>query len=506
MSKITRRNPYMANMPANQRGVITTFTGVLILVMLTLMMVFAVRVGVFEQRVSANDARQKAAFHAAESGIHHAKEFFLANSALLTSNQVDMLTNGADGWLAETTEKRWQKCSEATGIDLANGHGNHPCFGHSDPGQRDQMFYYFFDTSTYLPLDTDSILPGTTETVDVEALLCILELKEDEDDPIPVEGCTQLDQPVVAGNLADGSHFLITILARGQADCDGGACNAEALVSEQIASFGGAAGGRSPTVPLTTKTTFPPIGAAEIVANPNGGGIGVPSSVWMNRNPSCTPDGSAINPSLGSWATCEFHEWYEVEKIPDDWECPGSCSCAFSESLSYTHGSEDILGIDLIEDVNFPCDLFQFYFGVTRANYEIIKGLSKVLSDCSTLGPDSFGIYWISGSACNIDANMRIGSSEAPVLLISAATETRMQGGAKIFGVLYLADVEDANASFVSLGSNIVYGQVINDARFEDYNGTFQVVYNENAIMRAAGTGGLGNVIGGWSDFHKDWE
>ena len=81
-----------------------------------------------------------------------------------------------------------------------------------------------------------------------------------------------------------------------------------------------------------------------------------------------------------------------------------------------------------------------------------------------------------------------------------------MQGGAKIFGVLYLADVEDINASFVSLGSNIVYGQVINDAIFEDYNGTFQVVYNENAILRAAGTGGLGNVIGGWSDFHKDWE
>jgi hypothetical protein len=226
----------------------------------------------------------------------------------------------------------------------------------------------------------------------------------------------------------------------------------------------------------------------------------------MNRNPSCTPDGSAINPSQGSWATCEFHEWYELDNIPDDWECPGSCSCAFSESLSYTHGSEDILGIDLIEDVNFPCDLFQFFFGVERANYEIIKGLSKVLSDCSTLGPDSFGIYWISGSSCDIASNARIGSSEAPVLLITAATETRMQGGATIFGVLYIADVEDATASFVSLGGNIVYGQVINDATLEDFNGTFQVVYNENAILRAVGSGGIGNVLGGWSDFHKDWE
>ena len=34
-----------------QAGVMTTFTGVLILVLLTLMMFFAMRVGVFEQRV-----------------------------------------------------------------------------------------------------------------------------------------------------------------------------------------------------------------------------------------------------------------------------------------------------------------------------------------------------------------------------------------------------------------------------------------------------------------------
>jgi hypothetical protein len=489
--------------------VITTFTGVLILVMLGMMMFFAIRVGVFEQRVSANDTRQKLAFHAAESGIQHAKEFFLANVVLIASDTPDFLPDGRDGWLAETIEKRWHKCSE-TGLDLTNGYGSHPCFGDSSGDQRSRNYYYFFDNSTNLPLDTDPVLPGTLETVSVEALLCVLELKEDEDDPIPVQGCAPLDNPVVEGNLVDGTHFLITILARGQADCqdptDPDTCSAEALVSEKVASFGGAAGGQSPAVPLTTKTMFPPTGAAEIVANPNGGGIGVPSSVWMNRNPTCTPDGSAIDPSQGSWATCEMHEWYELEKIPDDWECPGSCSCAVSESISYTHGSADILGIDLIEDEEFPCDLFQFYFGVPHASYEIVKGFSKVLNDCTTLGPNSFGIYWITGSECLIGANSQVGSAEAPVLLIAASTETRMAGGAKIFGILYISDVEDANASFESLGGNIVYGQVIIDAKLGDYNGTFQVVYNENAIVRAAGTGGLGNVIGGWSDIHDVWE
>jgi Tfp pilus assembly protein PilX len=68
-----------------QAGVMTTFTGVLILVLLTLMMFFAMRVGVFEQRVSSSEMRQKLAFHAAESGVHHAKEFFRANSAYVAS-------------------------------------------------------------------------------------------------------------------------------------------------------------------------------------------------------------------------------------------------------------------------------------------------------------------------------------------------------------------------------------------------------------------------------------
>jgi hypothetical protein len=258
-------------------------------------------------------------------------------------------------------------------------------------------------------------------------------------------------------------------------------------------------------VPLTTKNMFPPSGAAEIVANPNGGGVGVPISVWMNKNPACTPDGSTIDPSQGSWATCQAHEWYELDSIPNNVRCPGSCSCAVGESMSYTHGTSDILGIDLVADDGFPCDLFQFYFGAPKENYESVKGFAKVLSDCAALGPGSSGFYWITGDACNIQANAVIGSPYAPVLIVSAATVTAMQGGATIYGVLYVADVEDGSASFESRGNNIVYGQVILDAAFGSYNGTFQVIYNENLITRIAGAGLLGNTIGSWADFHPDW-
>jgi Tfp pilus assembly protein PilX len=145
-----------------QSGIITTFTGVLILVLLTLMMFFAIRVGVFEQRVSSNEMRQKLAFHAAESGLHHAKEFLRDNSVLIASPIADLLPNGTDGWLANTAEKRWLKCSDAAGLDLATGSGTHPCFGESVATVRPNTYFYSFAGSTILPVDTNAVVPGTS--------------------------------------------------------------------------------------------------------------------------------------------------------------------------------------------------------------------------------------------------------------------------------------------------------------------------------------------------------
>jgi hypothetical protein len=129
-----------------------------------------------------------------------------------------------------------------------------------------------------------------------------------------------------------------------------------------------------------------------------------------------------------------------------------------------------------------------------------------VIADCSSLDESSAGIYWVSGPECNINSNSEIGSVAAPVMLISAASETILQGGATIFGLLYISDSEDPDATVEARGNNIVYGATVVDAEIGNYNGTFQVIYNETLIQLAGGQGGLGNVIGGWSDFHPDWD
>jgi len=501
-----------------QSGLVTTFTGVMILVLLTLMMFFAMRVGVFEQRVSSNDMRQKLAFHAAESGIHNAKEFLRANLSLVTSDEAEALSDGTDGWL-DPDGGHWRLCSDAPVDFGAEPRGQHPCYAESgDDGlRRMQMFYYVEDLSAAdeslnFPVDaTGSILPNETETVDVFALLCVLEVHLG--DEVPVKGCiTDLtDEDPEDAIITDGSFFMVTLLARGQADCNGAGadCQAEVLISDKVSNFGAAAGGNSPAVPLTVKTSFTPSGSIGIVANPNAGGVGVPGSVWM---------GEGYDWRLGSWQTCEMHEWYETDSIPEGVACSQVTGCKCddrTEALTYTEGNNPPTGgIDMIEDPNFPEDLFQFYFGIPRAEYLTVKGYSQVLSSCvplQALGEDANGIYWIegtAGSSCMINANDIIGSPDNPVLIITAAETTSFGGGATIFGTVFATNVELENAELSLDGTGAIYGALLVEGNFTSRNAaasTFDIVWNQNVSMKAGSGGGLGRVLGGWSDFHSDW-
>ena len=481
-------------LPGRQRGALTMFSAVMILLLLSELIIYAVSGGVVEQYKSANDMRQKLALHAAESGLNHGREFIFANRPLVVSPVTDLLPNGADGWFS-TGAERWQRCSDE---DLSAGYGSHPCFAESITALRDGSYYYFFAGSTELPLDTDAIITGTTEQVAVQALLCMTEM-DFTADPV-VQGCTTDD------TLQDDRYFVISLLARGEADCEGGNCFAEALVVEKVASTAPGIGGTAPGVPLTTKSTFPPQGTAELIPNPNGYGVGVPVSAWLNNNTTC---GAApvVDADNGSWATCEREEWYGVDEFPDDYACPwASCSCAENQG-DLLLSDDDFLNFDITLDEGFPCDLFLYVFGVEKDDEEGIagiKGAATVIRDCGILDENSSGVFWAEGDDCDIQ--VRVGTAETPVLLISAALETHFNAGAEFFGMVFVTDVEEPNAIFEANGHATVYGAAIIDAEMGNFNGTFQIVYLENVIEKALGTGGLGVMAGGWTDFHDDWQ
>ncbi len=480
-------------LPARQAGGLTIFSAVILLSLLTLMLVYSSQVQKAEQNVSANEYRQKLAFHAAESAADQVMEYMLANNFRILSAEVDAVSDGSggarSGWF-ETLTGVWAACP-------ANPTATHPCGGDIPAGGLASSYFYddpatttanSFDT---LPINLN-VLPADT-TARVSAVICRIDFAN------PGAGC--MTAPSAGDDVSQGA-FVITLLSYGYTDCsnpaDFSTCRVTSTIAVPITSISLARG--SPAVPLTTRTTFPPTGTAEIVPNPNAGGIGVPVSVWANANPSCS-DGAALLGS-GSWATCEFHEWYESDEIPSDMVCPSaSCSCSQSEAISYTVGPEDMLGIDLLEDTAFPCDLFEFYFGVPRSEYQLVKSTAKIISDCSSLDQYSQGVYWVSGPECRLNGTTAIGSPTRPVMLISAAGTTTFTGNNHIFGVVFVTDVEVPGAVWAASGTNIVYGSAIIDADLDAFLGTFKIIYNEDITLLIAGFTGIGALSGGWRDF-----
>ena len=479
--------------PGRQRGAMTIFAAVTLLSLLTLMLLYSSRIQQAEQRISANEYRQKLAFHAAESAADQVVEYILANSSRVLSGESEALPDGSGGsrpgWF-DPSGGVWAPCP-------ANAGSEHPCGGEIPAGNISTAYFYDDQTTTTtglfdtIPINSD-MLPAES-TARVSAVLCHVDLAN------PTGSC--MTAPT-AGDDITRTSFVITVLAYGFADCADPTNTETCLVSANIAlpltNYSLARG--APPVPLTAKTTFPPTGTAEIVPNPNAGGIGVPVSVWANANEACS-DGETLVGS-GNWATCEFHEWYESDEIPVGMACENpSCSCSAPEAISYTVGTEDMMGIDILEDPEFPCDLFEFFFDIPKSQYQLVKSAAKVIENCDGLGPDSHGIYWVSGSECRLDGTNVIGSPKWPIMLISAAQTTTFTGNNNLFGVVFLTDAEVPAAEWNASGTNIVYGSVILDAKLDAFVGTFKVIYNKDVSMLAAGITGIGTLSGGWRDF-----
>ncbi len=501
-----------------QRGALTIFTAVFVLILMTLMLMYATRVGVFEQRVSSNEMRQKLAFHAAETALQQAIEYLLANNTLANSSDPEASPDGLNtdppgfrvGWFFDdVATRRWRPCADA---DVSNDY--HPCGG--DVSATAESFYYDTDndnsTRESMPINTGALAANTAARA--MATACILAFAEDG----TMSCADNSDVPEPEG---DGAIILITVMGYGYSDCQDEdlsgviendeipSCTGKATVSIPITSLTNVAGGAG--VPLVTKNTLPTTGTAEVVGNPNAGGIGVPVTVWANGRPSaeCPPldDSGAESDALGhkatSWATCEYHEWFGVGAMPDPLACTEStCKCDTSELISGAlGGGAMVVSTDIQVDPTFPCDLFEFYFGVPSSQYPLVKANATIYSDCSGLDQSSNGFIWISGDLCLINSNTIIGTEENPVMLVVATAATDIRGGAILYGTLFVTEVEVAGATFEANGGMTVFGQVVVDSIFSKLQGTFQIVYNDSIIGKAGGAGGLGVLNHGWRDW-----
>lgn len=241
----------------------------------------------------------------------------------------------------------------------------------------------------------------------------------------------------------------------------------------------------APDAPLTLAGGMAVSGNFMVVANPNGGGRGVPLSVWTDQN---------VDLTNGSGSTCGQQEWAD-----------GTCNTNTYSEKGNKQG--DILDNDL----NFPPDLLRYIFGLPGDSAHIAQSMQTlesravaVLTSCSSLNSSSTGLYIIDGN-CNPAGT--IGSEAAPVVLLIRNGNITMNGNMVIYGLVFSYDSAPASApnyDFKMTGGATVYGAVVSNHQVGNSNGTYNAVYDAAALSNIQNTAPLNTLVrvpGSWRDW-----
>lgn len=523
---------------------------ILLLLILSIFSLFAVNVGVSEQRTSTADMRAKAIQQVADAALNQGVE------AVKVLNKT---IGPKEGQIVNSV--RWELC----GADDTT----FPCGAESDTARRATMYRYiggvdldgngtitlYEQRSLNLPwvnksTGTDSrLLIDSVPSADsanpfpvnyqVGALLCRVDV--DANPALGDKGCT-----TVLSRTSDAVAY--TLVARAQMTGE----QANATVVKTIVPI--VAPSINPRVPsLVASGVVNGLGTSTIVPNPNSGGPGVPISIWSRQN---------FASSNGTWQTCHMERWLRESDIVMHQGIPvcapgggSKCTCG-AETLSGGGPSDinenlDVLDRDsnvgkLRDTQEFPCDLMEFVFGVRvrentvaetdgspqfcedgeavgvnsngdpvtdnkKAN-EFLREQFKELKTCteasSELTAAAAGFYWVSADGCSLPNN-DVGSPTNPVVLvmdggINTSTGTRVFG--LVFGRDPRADISASDGGQATIapggGTSEIYGAMVVEGS-GTVNGNVDLIYSLRTLQPGndpTRDDNAGNVPGSWTD------
>ena len=269
------------------------------------------------------------------------------------------------------------------------------------------------------------------------------------------------------------------------------------------------------TVPVLSVGDVPTGGSFTIVANPNGGGDGVPVSAW-----SSTAGASGI----ASWQSCEYDEYISglCNDQPDGrllceadesscadfvtGDCPadpfetvfgeevGSCS---GGAWSYSHPESIAIyrdaysGLIKCEDLSKP------------------KLLAEALDTAKATGPRGLPALWIEGD-CSVP---EIGTVDEPIILVVEGDVT-LNGGNEFGGILFgFTDIyqdgfDSVNSprNDVSIGGGaLINGGLATNGNLIKVTGSATIAYSPEILTSLTTTAseskGLIKQVGTWRDF-----
>jgi hypothetical protein len=331
---------------------------VVLLLLASLFVIFALNVGRFEQRTSGNDLRAKIAQEVAESGVSLGVEYLNAHRPIFA------------------TDDNWRSCGAAE--------TEFPC-GAVPAARRSTMFTYMAagtggDTLANRPLPVQlasTSAGGFAATRQVGAVLCRVK-------PLPVAG----GSAECATDIADASTtWLVTVVSKGTLTDEG----SSSTITQTIGAYN--IFNITPGIPpLVASGSVAVGGALQIVTAPDAAGPGVSTSIWTRLDVD----------SNGTPNTCFFDEFFRqggTNAGPpgyyDGIAVCDTCNCPTGQSLSFGSGGNLCEGADIVDiegsgtaydkaaydayDKNvaacpvsanlsihreeFPADLFEFLFG-----------------------------------------------------------------------------------------------------------------------------------------------
>lgn len=428
-----------------QQGAAVLVTTIILLIAVTLVVIYASRVGVLDQRISANEYRHKVAFANAEAGLEQAASFLRANPVLHDGNVVD----------------GWATCTGSTSI--------FPC----DITGATQVF-----ATVNVGVSITSLVSTTTSSNGSAGAFLV--------------------------KTTDGGT---TAVGEGVSDDGTGAAIAQVTYAKTSLLTPG------PVPPLMVPTGTLS-GNFNIVPNPNGGGPGVPLSVWAK---------DTLDTTGANWKTCDHGEFKDSGSVCIDSKGDGdsgtdwlACSCD-EERSNTTDVNEDIV---LYPDADFPNSPFAYVFGadgedidgdgdvdaddITTLKADIkarAAATGLVLADCSALETEFNALarpalVWVTGD-CQPGSNLTVGSRARPIILVVEG-ELRLSANSEYWGVLVSLD------DFVLNGGPVIHGSAISDQDSDLTNGTYNQVYDEDVFSNLRDdtiNTDIAKVAYSWRDF-----
>ncbi|MBL1376847.1 hypothetical protein [Zobellella iuensis] len=312
----------------------------------------------------------------------------------------------------------------------------------------------------------------------------------------------------ISGGIASASasgSYQVTITPNGVANVTDMvsvatlATGTVATVSVQVAARGILNPAHSgPAAPLLVAGTFPANGTITVVANPNGGGPGIPVSIW-----------SAGKVDIGGNATtCGLDEYHH-----------GGCNK--DNAYSYKAGGETLIGPDIVANAaDFPGDLVDYVFGEpdSAAGWARIEArATAIVNSCSdpriTGGAGVFIVEKV--QHCTIGS---IGTQAAPVVLIIKDSQLTINANSQVYGLVFAYDSDPSGGDEYKItingGAKLFGMMLVNHNNIDLPNGNYAAIYDPKVLCHindcdegGPGAGGspfvaLGYVPGSW----KDWE